>query len=311
LDYARFPKAETFNDVMEQLDALASQDHEYMTVVIDTIDLLERLIHEAVVAEYNAEKGKNIKSIGDRGFGAGYVKAMEQWEEVLTALDFLRNKKDMMCILLAHSLIKTFSPPDSDSYDRYRFNMHDKSSERIKDWADVVIFGNYKVTTKGEKDERKRAVGAGIRAIHTEERPAHWGKNRYSLPYEIPFTEGKQWSSFADLVWPHGDIVDEVEGAFLIKSQYCFYKQYFQVPPVTGEKTGNFLKGESMSYLAMIDQHIDMNGKRTKFLKEKGEQIRRVAKAELCYHDPKASFYIEGEMKDCSCDCCFLRKDLD
>ena len=209
LKYARFPKAETFNDVMEQLEALASQDHEYMTVVIDTIDLLERLIHEAVVAEYNAEKGKNIKSIGDMGFGAGYVKAMEQWEEVLTALDFLRNKKDMMCILLAHSLIKTFSPPDSDSYDRYRFNMHDKSSERIKDWADVVLFGNYKVTTKGEKDERKRAVGAGIRAIHTEERPAHWGKNRYSLPYEIPFVEGKQWSNFADLVWPAEEELEE------------------------------------------------------------------------------------------------------
>jgi hypothetical protein len=212
LEYARFPVAKSFNDVIAALELLASEDHPYRTVVIDTIDLLERLIHEAVVAEYNAEKGKNIKSISDMGFGAGYVKAMEQWEEILTALDYLRNKKDMMCILLAHSLIKTFSPPDSDSYDRYRFNMHDKSSERIKDWADVVIFGNYKTFTKGEKDEKKRGVGTGLRAIHTEERPAHWGKNRYGLPYEIPFNEGKQWTTFADLVWVPEAVADKTEG---------------------------------------------------------------------------------------------------
>lgn len=204
LEYARFPLAKTYSDVVEALETLATEDHKYQTVVIDTIDLLERLIFDEVVKDHNESSSKQVSSIGDIGFGAGYTKALSYWTSIMRALDYLRDQKDMMTVLLAHSQIKTFTPPDAESYDRYRFNMHDKASEVIKDWADIVLFGNYKVHTKttGEGfNKTTRGIG-GDRYIYTQERPAHWGGNRYSLPYELPFPEGQQWAVLKDAIWP-------------------------------------------------------------------------------------------------------------
>lgn len=65
-----------------------------------------------------------------------------------------------------------------------------------------------------------------------------------------------------------------------------------------------------MSYLAMIDQHVDMNGKRRKFLKEKGQEVRKNALSDLCYYDPRSSSWYEVIIvpKDCYCDNCFNQK---
>lgn len=203
MTYDRFPLAKSFKDVLDALGLLAETKHKFSTVVIDTIDALERLIFEEVVKEHNAEK-KPITSIGDIGFGAGYVKALNYWGQLLSALDYLRKEKGIMPILLAHSQIKSFTPPDSDSYDRYRFNMHDRASELVKDWADVVLFGNYKVHTRssGEGFNKTTKGIGGDRFLYTQERPAHWGKNRFDLPYEIPFKQGSQWNDFEALLYP-------------------------------------------------------------------------------------------------------------
>lgn len=63
-----------------------------------------------------------------------------------------------------------------------------------------------------------------------------------------------------------------------------------------------------MSYLAMIDAHIDQNGRRSKFLEEKGDEVRKNAISNLCSYDPRSPSWFEdiGEMpEDCYCDCCF------
>ena len=212
LEYARFPVAKKYSDVVDAL-ILLSENCTFSSVVIDTIDALERLIFDEVVRLHNEEGKKQVTSIGDIPFGGGYTKALSLWGEILRALDYIRDA-GVMPILLAHSQIKTFTPPDSEGYDRYRFNMHDKASELVKDWCDIVLFGNYKTYTKGAEDEKKRGVGTGQRYIYTQERPAHWGKNRYSLPYEISFDDGKQWSTFADLMWPKKDNKVTKEEAF-------------------------------------------------------------------------------------------------
>jgi len=53
-----------------------------------------------------------------------------------------------------------------------------------------VLFANWKVSvTKADAGFNKkvtRGIGAGTRAIYTEERPAFLAKNRHRLPPELP-----------------------------------------------------------------------------------------------------------------------------
>lgn len=193
LSYDRTSICRKLSDVTSALHLLATEEHSYESVWIDTLDALETLIFDRVCED------KGVKNIEDIGYAKGPTFALSYWAEILLALDYLRDQKNMWVGLTAHSLIKTFNPPDAESYDRYRLDMHDKSASRVKDWSDIILFGNYKLYTKKSGEgfhERHQAIGEGERVIYTEERPSHWGKNRWGLPYELALPLEDSWGTF-------------------------------------------------------------------------------------------------------------------
>jgi DNA replication protein DnaC len=179
LNVTAFPLAQKYQDVIEALEVLASEDHNFKTVVIDSADWLEKLIH-AKVAE-----AQKVKSIDDIGYGKGYTFAVEYWHQILTALDYLRNEKKMQVILLAHTQIKRFDDPLSDSYDRYMLDIHKGGASVISEWCDLLLFANYAVNTiksdVGFNQKKTRAVGTGDRVLYTQERPGWVAKSRWVL----------------------------------------------------------------------------------------------------------------------------------
>jgi hypothetical protein len=180
----RFPLATKYGDVLGAFSALYTEDHDYQTVVIDSLDWLERLIWAEVCAK------RGVESIEDIGYAKGYVFALTQWREVLGGLDALRNERDMQVVLIAHAQIEKFANPETDSYDRYSPRLQKQASALVQEWADEVLFATYKVHTKttSEGFDRKRTqgIGTGERIIRTTERPAHVAKNRLNLPDEFP-----------------------------------------------------------------------------------------------------------------------------
>lgn len=184
LDVARFPMPDSWAACIEALDEL-NGEHEYKTVVIDTADWIEPLIHDHVCKEGQKE------SIEDFGYGKGYVLALEEWRLLFNKLDALRLQRGMHVIILAHSQVKAFRNPVGDDYDRYELKLHGKAAALVKEWPKAVLFANYKTYTK-EKDGRVRGVGDGSRVVYTEHRPAWDAKNRYDLPYEMPLN----WDEF-------------------------------------------------------------------------------------------------------------------
>jgi len=194
IECERFPLAEKYGDVLSALGALYTEEHEYGTVVIDSLDWLERLIWTEVCAK------RGVESIEDIGYGKGYVFALTHWREVVSGLDALRNERGMGVILLAHAQIEKFNNPETDSYDRYAPRLHRMASAVVQEWCDEVLFATYRVHTKATDEgfNRKRIVGlgAGERIIRTTERPAHLAKNRLGLPEEIPL-DHRVYAAFA------------------------------------------------------------------------------------------------------------------
>ncbi len=185
IECERFPLAGQYPDVVAALSELYTEQHEYRTVAVDSLDWLERLIWADVC------KKRGIESIEDVGYGKGYVFALTNWREVLAGLDALRNDRGMGVILIAHAQIERFANPETDTYDRYSPRLHKQASAFVQEWADEVLFATYSIHTKATDEgfgrKRVQGIGTGERIIRTSERPAHVAKNRLNLPDEIPF----------------------------------------------------------------------------------------------------------------------------
>ncbi len=195
IDCSSFPLARAFQEVVSALSELYSEDHEFQTVVIDSLDWLERLIWDDVCREYG------VKSIerADGGFAKGYTHALTQWREVLSGLDALRAERGMCVILLAHAKTETFADPESVAYDRYSPRLHKHANALVTEWADAVLFATRKFRTESEDAGFNRtrsiavALGAdgGERILRCVGSPACVAKNRYDLPAELPLS----WSA--------------------------------------------------------------------------------------------------------------------
>lgn len=184
IECAKFPLAEDYAQVITALSELYSEKHDYRTVVVDSLDWLERLIWAEVCRK------RGVESIEDIGYAKGYIFALTQWREVLDGLTALRNERGMAVILIAHCTIEKFENPETDTYDRYVPRLHKHANAMLQEWSDAVLFATYKVHTKtvdeGFGRTRAQGIGSGERIIRTTERPAHVAKNRLNLPDELP-----------------------------------------------------------------------------------------------------------------------------
>jgi len=190
----KFPLARSFNDVMQALSELYTEQHPYQTVVVDSLDWLERLIWEEVCRQ------KTVENIEEIGYAKGYVFALTQWREFLAGLEALRADRGTMIVLIAHAKIETFQNPETENYDRYAPRLHKLASAIIQEWCDEVLFATYKVHVKQTKEgfdkKTTKGVGTGERIMHTTERPAHVAKNRLNLPDELPL----DWNAYAQFL---------------------------------------------------------------------------------------------------------------
>lgn len=189
LDVAHFPIATSSADVMEMLQTLYTEDHQYQTVVLDTADWLEATLIKEIESEHDAK---------ELAYGRSAMFLADKWRDILDGFNALRNDKNMTVILIGHSEIKRFDSPEVDSYDRYQPKLATRSSALVQEWADCVLFANYKTVVKKEdlgfNKERGRAISNGERLIFTQEKPAYLAKNRYSLPDSCKL----EWQSFSD-----------------------------------------------------------------------------------------------------------------
>jgi hypothetical protein len=181
VDVPAFPLATKFVHVKEALAALAKA--EFKTLVIDSADWLEALIHKQTCQEHSMD------SLESFGYGKGYMLALDHWRELLRWLDWFRVEKGITVILIAHSEVRRFDSPETDSFDRYQIKLHKLAAAILTEWADIVGFANWMIVTSttdiGFGNTRTRGHSNGQRVLHLEERPSHTAKSRFPIPAQI------------------------------------------------------------------------------------------------------------------------------
>ena len=186
----------SYDLVNEALEALATEEHDFRTLVVDSVTRLEPLIWAETC------KRHGWKSIEDAGYGKGYVEADSIWREFLSACTWLRDNKGMSIVLIGHEDVRSFSDPVTDSYDRYQMRLHKRAEALIREDVDVLGFMNQVTTINREKTgfnkETSKARGSGQVALNLAPRPAFQAKNRFGMPDRILINPGEGYAALAE-----------------------------------------------------------------------------------------------------------------
>lgn len=172
IDCAKFPLAKSFDEVFQELVALETEPNEFKTIVIDSLDWLERLIWDKVAQD---SKVNNIEQIG---FGKGYTMALTFWRIVLDHLETL-HKQGKIILLLAHAVAEDYSDPEVSSLKRFTPRLHKTARSLVAEYVDVILLATRAFgAAKGDQNNP--------RIVRTEASPYQVAKSRFAIPAELP-----------------------------------------------------------------------------------------------------------------------------
>ena len=179
-----FPLAQSSQDVLDAIEALATQEHDHKTLVLDSITQLATMIESEIVA--SDPKAKSINQAGG-GYGAGYSTAADRHRLIRDWAGALAYEKGMNVVFIGHADTETMDLPDFDPYTRYSVRLHKKSLPHYTDNVDAVCMIRLKTFTRGDGD-KKRAISSGEREIICFPQASSVTKNRFNITEPLPFT---------------------------------------------------------------------------------------------------------------------------
>lgn len=180
LDVKRFDRPTSFEMLLQQVDYVKSHPKDFSTYIIDTADWAEKLCGKSICAKYKKS------GIEEFGYGKGYVFQAEEFGRLLNLLEDLVDL-GVNVVMTAHAVMRKFEQPDeAGAYDRWELKLDKRTGPMLKEWADAVLFVNYKTVVEKHDDKTYKASG-GKRVMYTQHHPCWDAKNRYDLPSETEF----------------------------------------------------------------------------------------------------------------------------
>ena len=183
MDVARFDAPSSWPMLIQEVEYVRDYPDCCRTLIIDTADWAEKLCIENVLAE------RKMKSIEDAGYGKGYTYLKEAFGKLLNLLTDVV-EKGINVVITAHAQMRKFEQPDElGAYDRWELKLSKQCSPLVKEWADMILFCNYKtmvvnIDNQGAVKGKNKAQG-GKRIMYTSHHPCWDAKNRFGLPEEI------------------------------------------------------------------------------------------------------------------------------
>lgn len=195
LAVGKFPVVESWGDVLDALTTLETERHSFRTLVIDTLDSLEPHLWRFLFPD----------GIEAPGYGKGYTRALEFWQDFARRLEWLQRdderrpvKQGMHVLLLAHAHVKKYASPDAEDFDRYTLKLHEKAASFFREWCESVLFASYKFRVQKTSKTSKAKGSLAGRWLYTQKTAAFDAKNRYGLPAELPLDFAEFWKRYED-----------------------------------------------------------------------------------------------------------------
>lgn len=178
--------------VLAQMRELASAEHGFETLILDTATSLNLLIEEEVALF----DGVDNVAEASGGFHKGYKTVAAKHAKIRAAAEFLRSK-GMTIVFLCHTAThKIKNSPDLPECTVYGLDMHIDSRPWYVNHSDAVLYLKQEEYTKGLETDKKGKVTKSAKLKKTGERvlitssDGVYGfidaKNCYQMDAEIP-----------------------------------------------------------------------------------------------------------------------------
>lgn len=183
LDVRRLPEPTSWTMLLDEVTWVRDFPYECGgTLVLDTADWAEQLCIAHVCAKYDK------KGIEDWGYGKGYVYVKEEFGKLLNLLGECVDR-GLNVVVTAHAAIVKFEQPDEmGAYDRWEMKLSRRQvAPLLKEWADAVLFANFKtMVVSDKKGEKYKGTGGKNRVLYATHAASWDAKNRWGLPDEVP-----------------------------------------------------------------------------------------------------------------------------
>ena len=186
MDVRRFDRPDSAQMIYDCINYVKAHPDICSTFVLDTADWAEQLIIKKV-CDASGKKG-----IEDFGYGNGYTYAKEEFGKLLNQLEDLIDL-GIHVVVTAHAMIQKFEEPEENgSYNRWTLKLINtpkcSNVALLKEWADAVLFINYKTYVEQvDKQGKKFKASGGKRTMFTAHNICWDAKNRWGLPDECDF----------------------------------------------------------------------------------------------------------------------------
>jgi len=198
LAFPRFPVCESWDKeptkddkkvgVKQRMLELLKSDHNYKTLILDSLDWLERLFQSHVCKE------NGYKNIESPGYNRGHKECLAYWEEFRQLCDTLRKQKGMTICMIAHSDIREEKDTEVENYHKVILKLQKGASALMTENADCIFY----ITKKKGMVKNKNTVKVtqGDHVIYGEDTTSYLAKNRYQLPKDLPY----EWEDIRKLI---------------------------------------------------------------------------------------------------------------
>jgi hypothetical protein len=177
----------TLTEVYDEIRWFKGQD-EFQTLVVDTIDELEKMLAAKVVSAWNKP---DVRTVADIPYGRGGDMLVAEWRELIDGFDRLvRSGKNVL--FTGHEQVVKFENPSDANFDFYTVNLHKKVGPVVTAKLDAVLYAKYETIVTGvdEKKGKGKATGQGRRILCTQQGASFIAKNRFGLPPVVAMEPG-------------------------------------------------------------------------------------------------------------------------
>ena len=176
---------------IEDLDAaikyLTTEQHEYETVVVDTLDYFEQVLGD------NLCKARGWSDLSAPGYGEGHIALEAEMLKLLLKFDTVI-AAGIHVVFVVHAVVKPFTDPTiGSSYDRFQMQLAKRSEPLVKGNVDHLLFINYDTMVLEKKKDfggtDKKGARGKERICHTQRSAAFDAKCRADVPESFKLPE--------------------------------------------------------------------------------------------------------------------------
>lgn len=189
----------TFDTLIAQLRELATAEHDFKSLVVDSITALNSKLEHELCVKYD------VATVADAagGYHKGFLELASKHAEFMSACEVLRNRKGMTIVLLGHTGVQKIknSPDQGAEYSVYSLDMHQASASVFISNSDAVFYIKKEEFITGAETNRKGQTTKYGRSMQTGQRLLVTSgdgllgyvsaKSRYPMPSEIPLPLGE------------------------------------------------------------------------------------------------------------------------